>query len=266
MVSMQSLWGAWARWLRGVGLCAMAGVGSLACSAELSVAVAANFMAPMHKLAAAFERDTGHRLRLSFGSTGRMVAQIRHGAPFDVFLAADEDGPARLVQERLAAANSRHTYATGRLVLWSLQPGLVDARGEVLRRAEAPQLAHLAHLAIADPKLAPYGRAAVQVLDSLGLRALWASRLVQGESITQAHQFVASGNATFGLVALSQVFDGDRLIKGSAWVVPAQLHSPIRQDMVLLTRGQSHPAAAAFMAYMRSDAARVIIKRSGYEL
>jgi molybdate transport system substrate-binding protein len=257
---MPNLRVAWARWVRVVGLCAMAGVGSFAWSAELSVAVAANFMAPMHKLAAAFERDTGHRLRLSFGSTGRMVAQIRHGAPFDVFLAADEEGPIRLVQERLAAASSRHTYAIGRLVLWSLQPGLVDARGEVLRRAE------VGHLAIADPKLAPYGRASVQVLDSLGLRALWARGLVQGESITQAHQFVASGNAALGLVALSQVFEGERLIKGSAWVVPAQLHSPIRQDMVLLTRGQSHPAAAAFMAYMRSEAARVIIRRAGYEL
>lgn len=265
-MGMQSLKGAWLRGWRGllgwrvVGLCFVVWACLPARSAELSVAVAANFMAPMHKLAAAFERDTGHRLRLSFGSTGRMVAQIRHGAPFDVLLAADEEGPARLVQERLALATSRHTFATGRLVLWSLQPGLVDARGEVLRRAD------VAYLAIADPKLAPYGRASVQVLEGLGLRAQWASRLVQGESMTQAHQFVASGNAELGLVALSQVFDGDRLIKGSAWVVPAQLHTPIRQDMVLLVRGQSHPAAAAFMAYMRSDAARTIIKRAGYEL
>ena len=229
-------------------------------SAELRVAVAANFMAPMARLAAAFERDSGHRLLVSYGSTGRLYAQIRNGAPFEVLLAADDETPARLEKEGLAVVGTRHTYATGRLVLWSLQPGLVDARADVLRRSD------LAHLAIADPKLAPYGRAAVQALERLGLSQSWQARLVLGESIAQAHQFVASGNAPLGLVALSQAMEGGRLLQGSAWVLPSSLHEPIRQDAVQLKRGQGHAAAAAFMAYLRSETARAIIREAGYEI
>lgn len=245
---------------RALVLLVLAWGAAASCAAELRVAVAANFIAPMNKLAAQFERDTGHRLLVSIGSTGRLYAQIYQGAPFDLLLAADDDTPARLEKDGLAVPGTRQTYAIGRLVLWSLQPGLVDARGEVLRRRD------LAHLAMADPKLAPYGRAAMQALERLGLAAQWRPRLVQGESIAQAHQFVASGNAALGLVALSQVFDGDRLIQGSAWVVPSNLHEPIRQDAVLLKRGQGNAAAAAFLAYLKSEPARAIIRRAGYEV
>lgn len=227
---------------------------------EVTVAVAANFMQPMHQIAAAFERDSGHRLRLSYGSTGRLAAQIRNGAPFDVLLAADEATPARLESDGLAVRGTRMTYATGRLVLWSLQPGAVDAQGEVLRRPPS------GHLAVADPKLAPYGRAALQTLQRLGVLPAWQPRLVQGESIAQAHQYVASGNAALGLVALGQVFDGGRLLQGSAWVVPASLHEPIRQDAVLLRRAQGHAAAQALLRFLQSEGARALIRAHGYEV
>jgi len=213
----------------------------------------------MQKIATAFERETGHKLVLSYGSTGRLYAQIRNGAPFEVFLSADDETPTRLETEGLAVAGSRFTYATGRLVLWSPQPGAVDAQAEVLRRPP------IVPLAMADPKVAPYGRAAVQALAALGGLDAWRPRVVQGESIAQAHQFVASGNASMGLVALAQVSDHGRLLKGSAWVVPAHLHEPIRQDAVLLVRGQGHAAAAAFMRYLRSEPARALIRGHGYE-
>jgi len=225
-------------------------------AAQLRVAVAANFMAPMEKIAAAFERESGHRLLLSFGSTGRFYAQIRNGAPFDVFLAADEETPARLEKEGRAVAGSRMVYATGRLVLWSREAGRVDSRGEVLRRSG------MGPLAVADAKLSPYGRAAQQVLQQLGLWEDWRGRLVQGESIAQAHQYVASGNAALGLVALAQVMEGGRMSQGSGWVVPAQLHAPIRQEAVLLQRSQ---AAEALMRFLKSEAARAIVRGHGYE-
>jgi molybdate transport system substrate-binding protein len=236
-------------------------------AAELKVAVAANFGAPMQRIAAAFERDTGHKLVVALGSTGRLYAQIRNGAyaqirngaPFEVFLSADDEAPARLEKEGLAVAGSRLTYATGRLVLWSAQPGVVDAEGQVLRRPPTGPLA------VADPKLAPYGRAAMQALTQLKVLEAWRPRLVQGESITQAHQFVASGNAPLGLVAMAQVMQGGKLLQGSAWVLPAHLHEPIRQDAVLLARGQGKPAAAAFLRYLRSDAVRALIRGHGYE-
>lgn len=240
-----------ARWLLlPVLLCGCAQAG------ELRVAVAANFMAPMHKLVAAFERESGHKVLLSFGSTGRLYAQIRNGAPFEVFLAADEETPARLEKEGLAVAGSRTHYATGRLVLWSREPGRVDDRGEVLRRGGSGPLA------IADAKLSPYGRASQQALERMGVWDAWRARLVQGESIAQAHQYVASGNAPLGLVALAQAMEGGRLVQGSAWVVPAQLHAPIRQDAVMLRRG---PAAEAWMRFLKSDMAREIVRGHGYE-
>ena len=227
---------------------------------EASVAVAANFSAPMQKIAAAFERDTGHKALLSFGSTGRFHAQVKSGAPFQVLLAADAATPARLEQEGLAVPGSRFTYATGRLVLWSATPGVVDDKGEVLRRPGA------ARIAIADPKLAPYGAAAVEAMRKLGVFTALQSRLVQGDSIAQAWQFVSTGNAPLGFVALSQVMVDGRIDKGSAWVVPENLHAPIRQDAVLLAAGKDSPAAAALLAYLRGDTARAIIRAHGYEL
>jgi molybdate transport system substrate-binding protein len=228
-------------------------------AAEVSVAVASNFTAPAQKIAAAFEQDTGHKAVLAFGATGKFYAQIKNGAPFQVLLAADGATPVRLENEGLTQAGSRFTYAIGRLVLWSAQPALVDDKGEVLRTA------NFAHIAIANPKLAPYGLAAVETLDKLGLAALQ-PRLVQGENIGQAYQFVATGNAALGFVALSQVMSEGRITKGSAWVIPTQWHTPIRQDAVLLATAKDNPAALAWVTFLKSDKARAIIRSFGYEL
>ena len=225
---------------------------------QVSVAVAANFTAPMQKIAAAFEADTGHKAELSFGATGKFYAQITHGAPFQVFLAADDATPARLEKEGKAVANSRFTYAIGTLVLWSAQPGYVDAQGAVLKTGD------FKHIAIANPKLAPYGAAAVQAMDKLGVTATLQPRFVQGENIAQTFQFVSSGNAPLGFVALSQVMVDGKVAKGSAWQVPAELHEPIRQDAVLLTPGKDSAAAAALLTFLHSDKARAIIQSYGY--
>jgi molybdate transport system substrate-binding protein len=225
---------------------------------EVAVAVAANFSVPMQRLASEFERDTGHRIVASFGATGKFYAQIRHGAPFDVLLAADEETPARLVDERLGVAGTRFTYAIGQLVLWSPKSDRVDEAGAVLRQGR------FEHLAVADPRLAPYGLAAQQVMQALGLCEALRDRLVTAENITQAHQFVASGNAQLGFVALAQVLRDGR-IEGSAWRVPESLHRPIRQDAVLLARGASSPAAEAWLRFLRSDKAKALIRRYGYQ-
>lgn len=232
----------------------------LAQAAEVSVAVASNFTAPAQKIAAAFEQDTGHKAVLAFGATGKFYAQIKNGAPFQVLLAADDETPARLEKEGLTQPGSRFTYAIGRLVLWSPQPALVDDKGEVLRSAS------FAHLSIANPKLAPYGLAAMETLDKLGLLAALQPRLVQGENIGQAYQFVATGNAALGFVALSQVMSEGRITQGSAWVIPAQWHTPIRQDAVLLAVAKDNPAALAWVTFLKSDKARAIIRSFGYEL
>lgn len=227
-------------------------------AAEVSVAVAANFAAPMQKIAVAFAQDTGHTAVLSFGSTGKFHAQIRNGAPFQILLAADDATPARLEQDGLAAAGTRFTYALGRLVLWSKQPGLVDAAGDVLRKGSFERIA------VADPKLAPYGAAALETMRTLGLLQTLQPRLVQGESIGQAYQFVASGNAALGFVALSQVMLDGKLVEGSAWVVPPELHAPLRQDAVLLVTAKGNTAALALMAYLKTDRARAIMRGYGY--
>ena len=238
---------------------------ALACSAaaladEVQVAVAANFTAPAKQIADIFEKDTGHTAQLSFGATGKFYAQIKNGAPFDVLLSADDATPARLVSEGAAVAGSSFTYATGRLVLWSAKSGYVDDRGEVLKKGE------FKHLSIANPRLAPYGAAAVEVLTALKLLNLIQPKFVQGENIAQAHQFVATGNAELGFVALSQLMKDGKLGAGSAWVVPAALHQPIRQDIVMLVRGKGKPAAEAWLKYLRSDKAKAVIQSFGYEI
>ncbi len=236
----------------------------LACGAgaaradEVQVAVASNFAAPMQRIAADFRRDTGHVALLAFGASGRFHAQVRNGAPFEVLLSADEEIPRRLEAEGLAVAGSRYTYAVGRLVLWSARPGYVDPAGAVLRQGA------FARLAIANPKTAPYGAAAVQALRALGLYDALAPRFVQGENVAQAHQFVASGNAELGFVALAQVMQDGAVAAGSAWQVPASLHAPIRQDAVLLARGRDRPAALALLAYLRGDGARAVMRGHGY--
>ena len=229
-------------------------------AAEVSVAVAANFTVPMQKLAVAFEQASGHKATLAFGSTGRFYAQVKNGAPFQVLLAADDETPAKLEKEGLAVAGSRFTYATGRLVLWSADPGVVDERGEVLKKRGTGRIA------IADPRLAPYGAAAVETMGRLGVAQALQPRIVQGENISQAYQFVLTGNAQMGFVALSQVMVHGRIDKGSAWRVPAELHAAIKQDAVVLNAGKDNPAAAALMTFLRSDAARAVIRAHGYEL
>jgi len=230
-----------------------------ASAAEVTVAVAANFMAPMQRLAALFEQQTGHRVLASYGSTGKFFAQIGNGAPFDVFLSADDETPAKLEQGGAAVPGTRLTYAVGRLALWSRTAGMVDAKGEVLRGDGFDRLA------IADPRLAPYGAAAVQTLRSLSLLEHLQPRFVTGENITQAHQFVATGNAPLGFVALSLVQVDGRIGEGSAWVVPAHLHEPIVQQAVLLTKGRDNPAARALLDFLRSEPARALIGRYGYD-
>lgn len=228
-------------------------------AAEVQVAVAANFSAPMQRIAADFEQATGHQAKLAFGSTGKFYAQIRHGAPFDILLAADDETPAKLEKEGMAVAGSRFTYSIGRLALWSAKPGYVDDKGEVLKQGA------FKHLAIASPKLAPYGAAAVETLNRLGLQAALQPKFVQGENIAQTFQFVSTGNAELGFVALSQVIEGGKLKRGSAWIVPPGLHAPIRQDAVVLARGRDNPAALALMKYLKQDQARAIIKAYGYD-
>jgi molybdate transport system substrate-binding protein len=224
---------------------------------EVAVAVAANFSAPMQKIAADFEQESGHKVRLSFGATGKFYAQIRNGAPFDVLLAADDETPARLERKGAAVAGSRYTYAIGTLALWNAKPGIAV---EELLKSGAYR-----HLAIANPKLAPYGAAAVETLAALKLLDAAQPKFVQGENIAQAWQFAASGNAELGFVALSQVMKDGKVAEGSAWIVPAHLHQPIRQDAVLLLPGKDRPAAEALLKYLKGDKARAIVKSFGYD-
>ena len=227
-----------------------------AAAAETQVAVAANFTEPAKEIAQAFTAATGHRVTLSFGSSGQFYAQISHGAPFEVFLSADEERPAKAEAEGFAVPKTRFTYAVGRLVLYSATPGLVDAKGAVLATDRFQKLS------IADPAAAPYGVAAIETLKKLGLYDRVKPKIVQGSSITQAYQFVATGAAEVGFVALSQVITQT---DGSRWLVPAQDHAPIVQQAVLLKTGADNPAAKAFVQFLKSPRARAIIRRYGYE-
>lgn len=232
---------------------------SQACAAAVTVAVASNFAPTLQLMAPMFEGDTGHVLRVISGATGKFHTQIRAGAPFDVLLAADEDTPRKLEAEGWAVPGQRFTYARGKLVLWSSRPGVVDDRGEVLRQVG------FARLAMANPRVSPYGAAAQEALIRLGVRDKVAGRIVQGESIAQAFQFVSTGNADLGFVALSQVIAPDQPASGSWWVVPTSLYRPLQQDAVLLKRGQGNAAARALMDYLRGDKARTLIRAHGYE-
>lgn len=233
---------------------------SAAHAGEVQVAVAANFTAPMQRIAAEFEKDTGHKASLAFGSTGKFYAQIKNGAPFEVLFAADDETPARLEREGQGVEGTRFTYAIGKLVLWSKQPGLVDDKGEVLRTGSFDRIA------LADPKLAPYGAAAMQTLNKLGLADTLRSKFVQGENIGQTYQFVATQNAPLGFVALSQVFVDGRVTEGSAWMVPETLHDPIRQDALILAKGKDNPAAPELVRYLKGETAKNIIRSYGYGL
>lgn len=226
---------------------------------EIPVAVAANFTAPFNRLAAEFEKDTGHKVVASFGSTGKFYAQIKNGAPFEILLAADDETPARLLKENAAVAGSAFSYAIGKLVLWSPKPGVVDAAGEVLKRGT------FEHIALTNPRLAPYGAAAVETMKAMGVFDSLSPKFVTAETVIQAHQFISSGNSPLGFVALSQVLK-DGQIEGSAWVVPANLYTPIRQDAVLLTPGKDKPGATALLKYLQGAKAQALIRTYGYEL
>ena len=222
----------------------------------VAAAVAANFSAPMQAIAPLFAQATGHEAQLSFGATGKFYAQINNGAPFDVLLSADSSTPSKLAAEKKAVATSQITYAQGQLLLWSAQPGYVDGAGAVLKTGTWK------HLALANPKLAPYGAAGQEVLQQLGVDAT--GRTVLGENIAQTYQFVASGNAQLGFVATSQVMKDGQLQSGSAWVIPQALYSPIRQDAIVLEHGRNNPAAQALLDYLQTPAARAIMQAYGY--
>ncbi|MDD1134838.1 MULTISPECIES: molybdate ABC transporter substrate-binding protein [Pseudomonas] len=227
---------------------------------EVQVAVAANFTAPIQAIAADFKKDTGHTLVAAYGATGQFYAQIKNGAPFEVFLSADDSTPQKLESEGDTVKGSRFTYAVGTLALWSAKEGYVDAKGDVLQKNQYQ------HLSIANPKAAPYGLAATQVLAKLGLTDQVKSKLVEGQNITQAYQFVSTGNAELGFVALSQIYKDGKVSSGSAWIVPGQMHDPIKQDAVILNKGKDNPAAKALVDYLKGPKAAAIIKSYGYQL
>jgi len=226
---------------------------------DIPVAVAANFTAPFNKIAAEFEKETGHKVVSSFGSTGKFYAQIKNGAPFEMLLAADDETPAKLIKEGAGVAGSQYSYAIGKLVLWSAKPAVVDDKGAVLKGGGFD------HIALANPKLAPYGAAAMETMKAMGVLDSLTPKFVTAETIAQAYQFVSSGNSLLGFVALSQVLK-DGKIEGSAWIVPADLYTTIRQDAVLLTPGNGKAGALALLKYLQGAKAQAVIKAYGYEL
>lgn len=235
----------------------LAGLAAPAVADEVKVAIASNFTAAANEIAAAFKVETGHEAVLIFGATGKLYAQIVSEAPFEVYLAADDQRPALAEAEGLAVPGSRFTYAIGRIALYSIDPDLVDAEGRVLVSDRFNRLA------IGNPDTAPYGAAAMQALTALGLAEKLAPKLVRGDNIAQALQFVVTGNAELGFVARSQLVD---LPQGSRWPVPDALYQPIRQDAVLLNKGAGNPAAVAFLAFLKSAEGRAIIEKFGYGL
>ena len=225
---------------------------------EVQVAVAANFAAPIDEIGKAFNKATGHQLKVSTGASGKFYAQIKNGAPFQVFLSADEEKPAQLEKDGLAVQGTRFTYAIGKLVLWSANPALVDLKGKVLESSQFHKIA------VANPKTAPYGEAAIETLTALKVKNQLEPKFVMGENISQAYQFVASGNAEIGFIALSQITKGNKIRGGSAWVVPERLYSPIKQDAVLLVNGKDSMAARQLLTYLKSEAALKVIRSYGY--
>ena len=236
------------------------GASAITAAETVHVAVAANFVEPLKTISGQFEKATGHKVMITSGSTGKIYAQIKNGAPYDLFLAADAKTPAKLEQENAIVPKSRFTYAIGKLALWSAKPGYVDNKGDILKKQP------FSHLAIASPKLAPYGLAAMQTLEKLGLYKTLQPRIVQGENIGQTYQFVASGNAELGFVALSQIYKDGKVKSGSAWIVDTDDYQPIRQDAVMLPKARDNAAAVALMTYLKSDASRQVLQSYGYAL
>lgn len=224
---------------------------------EVKIAVAANFTDATRDIVPLFEKATGHTAKVSYGSTGKLYAQIEHGAPFEVFLAADTKRPLKAEKEGLAVPGSRFVYAKGKLVLWSGTPGRFEDGEAFLKDGGFD------HIALANPKTAPYGLAAEQVMQHLGVLASLTPKLVKGDSISQTFQFAATGNADAGFVALSQI-KGWKGESGSQWEIPADYYAPIEQGAVLLKKGESNPAASAYLQFLKSDAVREVIEGYGY--
>lgn len=241
------------------GLISLVIVAPRAGAQDAVIASATNFTDTLSRLEAEFEAGSDYDIRIVSGSTGQLFAQIRQGAPFDVFLAADTDRPARLAKLELAVAESHFTYAEGRLALWS-------RRQDALAGIDETSLGELdfRRLAIANPDLAPYGRASVEVLQSLALQDRFDDRLVRGQNIGQAFAMAATGNADLAFIAVAQL-DHPRAPEGSAWRIPRELHSPIRQDGILLERARDNQAARAFVEFLQGEEARSIISAAGYE-
>lgn len=230
-----------------------------AAAEDVRVAVASNFLSTLQALAKNFEDHSGDTVAISPGSSGKLYAQITHGAPFDVFFSADAHRPSLLEENGLAVKGSRFPYAVGRLTLWSPDPTMLQGNGpELLKRAS------FSHLAIANPKTAPYGKAAEQVLRALGVWDTVQQKLVQGENIGQTLQFVDSQNAELGFVSLSQILDPKMKGKGSRWDAPPTLHDPLTQEVVLLKHGEHNPAAKRLLIFLSSPEARLIIENYGY--
>lgn len=248
-------------WLRVLFFCLSLIFSLNSLAATVLVAVASNFTKPMTEIAEAFEKATGHSANLAFGSSGKFVAQLENGGPFEVFLAADTSNPVKLEKSGLAVADSRFNYAIGKLVLWSSQANYVDDQGQILSKGG------FKHLALADPKLAPYGAAAVETMKNMNVLDKLQPLFVQGENIAQTYQFISTGNAELGFIALSQVIGKEgKITEGSGWIIPANLHQPIMQDVVLLKKGEENPAAPALMKFLKSPEAQAIIRKYGYDL
>lgn len=226
---------------------------------DARIAVATNMVQVMDALEAGFETQTGYEISVSSGSTGQLYAQIVHGAPYDVFMAADQERPRLLVENGLGVPETRWTYARGRLWLWSPNPDHFGANGA--DGADSLRAGRFRHIAMANPELAPYGVAARDVLIALGLEGALSDRIVMGANIGQTYSLIASGNAEIGFIAAGQIPES-----GSIWVIPAHLHAPILQDAILLRRGAENPAARDFIAYLQSDPARTILRMHGYEV
>ena len=238
--------------------CGLMAVGS-AFAEEAQIAVASNFTAPMKAIIQVFEEDTDHKIKVSYGSTGKLYAQINNGAPFEALLAADQERPALLEEEGVGVPGSGFTYAIGTLVLWSADADKVEDGPALLKSGDFNKLS------LANPKLAPYGEASIETLEALGLKKTIEPKLVMGENIAQTYQFVDTGNADIGFVALSQVMEGGEIVKGSGWIVPAEMHTPIRQDAVILNSGKDNTAVTELFAYLKGEKARAIIHDFGYE-
>ena len=247
------------KYVKLLGIVVILMVGTVRAESAL-ISVASNFSGAFEELEQVFEMESGHLIETVFGSSGRFFEQINNGAPFHAFLSADQEKPDALQKAGLVVEESRFTYALGKLVLWSSQSNLVDSSGQVLKQN------NFRRLAIANPRLAPYGIAAMEVLENLDLASGIQGKIIQGENIAQTYQFVSTGNVELGLVAFSQVYRQDRIVSGSSWIIPADHYNPVRQDAVLLRRGANNQAAIAFLKFIRSEAGRAIIESFGYKV